>query len=155
MGQFNEAGVKSKDVLIAHTELSKDLNTKFPFALRQVIEGISFDPENKKVFWENKGAVANLNGTKQLNLQFIKLFLKKLDFDQSEMASKLWPRGKDHSIVIDPDRKFGHPILNGRNIYPETIHGHFKGGDSIQFISYIFEITEKEVQDAIDYCEAA
>lgn len=155
MGQFHEAGVKSKDVLTAHKELSKALDTKFPFALKKVIEGMSYDPEVKKIYWDYNGAVANLNGTKQLNIQFIKLFLKKLDFDQSDMATRFWPRGKEHSVVVDPQRKFGHPILEGRNIYPETLHGYYKAGDSIPFIAYIFEITEKEVNDAIEFCEAA
>ncbi|MBR9773452.1 MAG: DUF433 domain-containing protein [Cytophagales bacterium] len=155
MGQFSDAGVKPNDVIIAHKELSNAYNSRFPFALREVIDGMRMDPGRKKIFWEKDGAVANLNGSKQLNLHFIKLFLIKLDFDHSNMANKFWPMGKDHSIVIDPERKFGHPILNGRNIYPEIIHGHFKAGDSIQFISCIFEISEKEVKDAIKYCEAA
>lgn len=155
MGQFHDAGVTSKDVLLAHQEMSRAFNTKFPFALRNVIEGISFDPKTKKIFWDDHGTPVNLNGTKQLNIPFIKLLLKRLDFDQSDMAAKLWPRGKENSIVVDPHRKFGHPILDGRNIYPETLHGYFKAGDSIPFIAYIFEITEKEVQDAIDYCEVA
>lgn len=154
MGQFHEAGVKSKDVLLAHQEMSKAFDTKFPFALKSVIEGISFDPKTKKIYWDDHGTPVNLNGTKQLNISFIKLLLKRLDFDQSDMAAKFWPRGKENSIVVDPQRKFGHPILDGRNIYPETLHGYFKAGDSIPFIAYIFEITEKEVQDAIDFCEA-
>jgi uncharacterized protein (DUF433 family) len=155
MGQFYEAGVKSKEVLLAHQEMSKAFETRFPFALKTVMEGISFDPKTKKIYWDVDGIPVNLNGTKQLNIPFIKLLLKRLDFDQSDMASRFWPMGKENSVVVDPHRKFGHPILDGRNIYPETLYGQYKAGESIPFIAYIFEITEKEVQDAIAFCEAA
>lgn len=152
MIQFAEKGVKTQDVLIAHQELSEILNTPFPFAQKEVLDEAKTD--GKTVFWKFDGALISMNGTRQINLDIIQVFFKKLEFE-GDVVSKLWPMGKDHSIVIDPKRKFGHPILDGRNIYPETLHGYFRAGDSIPFIAYIFEITEKEVQDAIDFCEAA
>lgn len=152
MIQFAEKGVKTKDVLKAHQELGKIYNTPFPFAQKQVLEEIKTD--GNTVYWEKSENLVSLNGSKQFNLNIIQFFFKKLEFD-GEVVSKLWPMGKDHSIVIDPQRKFGHPILEGRNIYPETLHGYYKAGESIPFIAYIFEITEKEAKDAIDFCEAA
>jgi uncharacterized protein (DUF433 family) len=152
MIQFAEIGVKTQDVLIAHEELSELLNTPFPFAQKEVLDEVKTD--GKTVFWKFDGALVSMNGTRQINLDIIQVFFKKLEFEE-DVVSRLWPMGKDHAIVIDPKRKFGHPILDGRNIYPETLYGYYQAGDSIQFIAYIFEITEKEVLDAIDFCEAA
>ena len=85
----------------------------------------------------------------------VKSFFKKLDFDNELLAARYWPLGKEKNIVIDPKRKFGHPVVNNSNIYPETLYNLYKGGESIEFISSIYEITTNKVEDAIEYCKAA
>src|SRR5690554_5043245 len=91
MMQFSDAGVKTRKVLEAHKELSKSFNTKFPFALKEVLDGINTD--GKRIFFSLNDNTITLDGTKQLNMEFINLFFKKLDFDANNLASKLWPLG--------------------------------------------------------------
>jgi len=153
MMQLADAGVKTRKVLEAHKELSQFFNTNFPFALKEVLDGINTD--GKRIFFRVNDATITLDGTKQFNLEFIKVFFKKLEFDGNNLASKLWPLGREKSILIDPSRKFGHPVLELKNIYPETIYGHFKAGDPIEYISYVYELTDKEVRDAIEFITAA
>lgn len=141
MMQLTDAGVKTRKVLEAHKELSKFYNTHFPFALKEVLDGINTD--GKRIFLSLDDTTITLDGTQQLNLSFIKLFFKKLEFDANNLASKLWPLGKEKSVLIDPTRKFGHPVLELKNIFPETIYNHFKAGDPIEYISYVYELTEK------------
>jgi uncharacterized protein (DUF433 family) len=146
-------GVKTKEVLKAHKKLSLIYSTPYPFAKREVLDELNTDGE--KVFWKSGDSLISLDGTDQFNLGFVASFFKKLEFDSENMVSKLWPLGKEVSIVVDPRRKFGHPIVDGRNIYPETLYGHFKAGDPVPYIAHIYEISEKEVNDAIFYCEEA
>lgn len=150
---FSEAGVKPKEVLKAHLVLSQQYKTAFPFAQRSVLNGIHTD--GKRIFLSNGEDTISLDGTNQFNLSIIRTFFKNLDFDGNELAKKFWPMGKSSSIVIDPERKFGHPILNGFNIYPEVIYGMYKAGDSKQLISAIYHIPLQMVDDAIDFCSAA
>ena len=153
MMQLSEAGVKPKEVLKAHSILSKQFDTAFPFAQKTLLKGMQTDGKTVYLHFEDK--ILSLDGSQQLNLSLIKAFYKNLEFDGNEMASRFWPMGKNKSIVIDPERKFGHPIINGHNIYPEVLHGMFKAGDSIRFIAAIYEISTKQVKDAIQYCTAA
>ena len=153
MLQFAEVGVKTHQVLLAHQELTKWFNTAFPFAHKDVISNIRSD--GNKIFLERGNEVITLDGSKQLNLQFIQIFFKKLEFDNDSLAARLWPLGKSKSIIIDPNRKFGHPVIGKTNIYPETINNHIKAGDPIEYISYVYNISKKEVQDALEYCNAA
>lgn len=153
MMQFSEAGVKPRDVLTAHKELSNKYSTAFPFANRDVLKGINTD--GKKIYFSEGEDNLSLDGTSQLNLEFIKQFFRKLDFDGSEIASRFWPMGRNSSIVVDPERKFGHPIIDGRNIYPETICNLHKAGEPLDYIAYIYELTVKQVKDALQYCSAA
>ena len=153
MIQLAEKGVKIPEVLKAHKKLGKIYNTHFPFAQKRVLEEIQTD--GKLIFWKNGEDVVSLNGSDQFNLDIITLFFKKLQFGEEDVVSKLWPLGKGNAVVIDPTRKFGHPIIEGKNIYPETIFEHFQAGDPLNYIASIYKISKKEVQDAITYCQNA
>lgn len=154
MMQLSEAGVNTRKILIAHQKLSKEFNTAFPFALNTVLQGI-FTDGNKIYFKIDNDTLITLDGTKQLNLQFIQVFFKNLDFDSDNLASKFYPLGKKNSIVVDPKRKFGHPVVGDSNIYPETIYSLYKAGENKKYISYLYDLKPKEVNDAISYCLAA
>jgi uncharacterized protein (DUF433 family) len=153
MMSLSEAGVKTRSILNAHKELSGIYNSPFPFALKEVVNGLKTD--GSKIFFKAKDDIVTLDGSKQLNLNFLKLFFKKLDFDLNNVASKYWPLGKEKKIVVDPKRKFGHPLINGSNIYPETIYNLYKGDESIEYIAHLYNLSEKEIKDAIEYCQAA
>ncbi|WP_113922708.1 DUF433 domain-containing protein [Cognataquiflexum aquatile] len=149
MVQFAEAGVKPNAVLRAHIELGKNFNTIYPFAKREIIENIKTD--GKKIFFEYDGQSITLDGSKQLNLDFIKLFFKKLEFDDELLASKLWPVGKEKPIVCDPHHKFGQPTIVGTNIQTEVLYRLFKSNEPVDFIAGLYDLTEEEVQEAINF----
>lgn len=150
---FAEAGVKTREILNAHKELSDRYNTKYPFSKKKVLEKINTD--GTKIFLQIGGNTISLDGTKQLNLRFIKLFFKNLEFDDDSIASKFWPLGKEKSIIVNPNKQFVHPVIKETNIYPETIFNLYKGGESIEFIAYAYDLDKKSVEDAITYCKAA
>lgn len=153
MMQLSEAGVKPKEVLKAHSFLSDRFNTAFPFAQKQLLSGIKTD--GKKICLHFDGGIIDLDGSGQFNLHFIEAFLKNLDFDGNEIATRFWPMGRKSSVVVDPERKFGHPIIDGHNIYPEVLYGMNKAGDAPEFIAALYDIPTKAVKDAIAYCTAA
>ena len=150
---LGEAGIKTQEVMKAKTALSKWFNTPFPFAQKKIVENIRSD--QYRIYLEFEGHIVSLDGTKQLNLEFIRQFFLKLDFDNQAIALRFWPRGKEKNIVVDPQRQFGHPIIDKTNIYPETIYGLYQGGETIPFICSAYDLAEKDVQDAIEYCKAA
>ena len=153
MMKFSEAGVAPKKVLHAHSELTKMYNTAFPFALKEVLKGIHSD--GKHVYLKTKKGIIELNGTKQFNLEIIQLFFVNLEFDEDNLASKFWPMGKEKSILVDPKRRFGQPVIDSKNIEPSIIENHYKAGDPVKYIAYIYRLTENEVNDALEYCKAA
>ncbi|WP_417889157.1 DUF433 domain-containing protein [Xanthomarina gelatinilytica] len=150
MMRFSESGVKPQQVLQAHSELSQMYDTAFPFAKKEVLDSISTDGKN--IFFDIDGVNLTLNGTKQFNLDIIRIFFVNLDFGDNDLASRYWPLGKEKRILIDPKRKFGHPVLVKQNIYPETLYNHYIAGDPIPYLSHIYQVSEQEVKDAIEYC---
>lgn len=152
--QLKETGISTKNILKAHTELSIMFSTPFPFAKAEVINGISCIGKN--VFFEFKNKdIINLDSSKQLNLKFIKIFANKLDFDNGNLAVRLWPLGKEKSIVVDPNYKLGMPTIIGTNIYPESIYQLHLAEEPLKFIASTYSLSEKEVKDAIEFCKKA
>jgi uncharacterized protein (DUF433 family) len=147
MVQFAEAGVKSRQLLNAHKELSTSFKTPFPFAQKAVLEGIKTD--GKTIYLSLDGNTITLDGTRQLNLNFIKVFFKKLEFDDELLVSRFWPLGKNHKIVCDPHHRFGQPIVDGTNIQAEAIFRMYLAKEPMRFIADLYEIDKAFVKDAI------
>jgi uncharacterized protein (DUF433 family) len=150
---FAEAGVSTREVLKAHKELTKRYSSHFPFALKDVLENISTD--GKKIYLHQDGTTLTLDGTKQLNLSFIKIFFKKLDFDNDLLASKFWPLGKNKKVVCDPTHKFGLPVVLGTNIQTEAIYRMYRANESKSFIAEIYNLSTSQVNDAIEFHSTA
>ncbi len=151
--QLSDAGVKTKDILMAHQKLSLINKTKFPFATNSIIKAMSTD--GKQIFFSYNGEELTLDGKLQFNLGFIKEFFKNIDFGSDELATRLWPMGRKSSIVVDPQHHFGQPVINGTNIVPDTIFNMSLAGENNKFIALIYNISEKQVTDAIKFCKKA
>lgn len=152
--QLSLAGVSSREILRVHEILSDQFKTPYPFARKDVINHLWTD--GKKVLFEQKdGSIFSLDVTKQFKLGLIKDFFKNLDFGANSLATRLWPLGKEKSIVCDPHHQFGQPVISGTNIMAEVIAGMVKAGDNIDFVAKTYSLKTKEVKDAIEYARTA
>lgn len=151
--QLRESGVTTQQILKAHAELSKMYNTAFPFAVSSIIENIR--SVGKRIVIQIEDDLINLDATRQLNLKFIQDFAKKLSYDENHLAEKFYPLGKNNSVVVDPHHQFGQPVIDHTNIFPQTIYNLYNSKESKKFIAASFELTLKQVNDAITYCKSA
>lgn len=148
--RLNEAGVRPSKILNAHKILSDIFSTPYPFAKKPVLKGIR--TEGKHVLFENEGGnIYSLDSKFQFNLSLIKSFFKNLDFDEGNLASRLWPIGKDKSVVCDPHHQFGQPVIEGTNILAESLADMHLAGDSIKFLAKTYDLTLTQVKHAIEY----
>lgn len=149
---FKHAGISTQNILKAHLELAKMFDTPFPFANSNILQSIYCS--GKKILFEvEEDNIINLDFTKQLNLTFIMDFVKKLEFDNNNIAKRLYPLGKRNSVIIDPKHQFGQPTILGTNLFPETIYNLHLRKESKKIISASFGISIKQVNDAIKFCE--
>jgi uncharacterized protein (DUF433 family) len=146
-------GISTQAVLHAHKELSVLFKTMYPFADRRVLEKIRTD--KKKLLIDLEEKLISLDGTRQINLDFMRKFFKHIEFGDDHLVNKFWPRGKDNSICVDPRRQFGHPVVDNTNIYPETLFNLYKGGEEINDIASLYELDIRLVNDAIRYCNVS
>jgi uncharacterized protein (DUF433 family) len=153
MGQLIESGVRPSEIIKAHKQLSEKHDTHFPFANKNVLDGLRTD--GKRLYFKNNNFTITLDGTEQLNFDFIKLFFKKLDFGADQMVSKIWPLGKNQHIVCDPHHKFGQPVIEGTNIQAEMIYKMFLAKEPINYIANLYDLSLPQVKKAVQFCQNA
>jgi uncharacterized protein (DUF433 family) len=150
--QLREHGVSAQRIQIAHETISKTLETSYPFATSKILtdgHSVLFSPDINSII--------NADRTLQYNLkEIIEQFCIKIDFNSSYLAQKFFPDGRDSSVVIDPHHQFGQPIIDSTNIPIKTLQNFHKGGEKINFICSLYDLSEKQVRDALKYyAEAA
>ena len=70
-------------------------------------------------------------------------------------ASEWWPMGKDHSVVLIPNRQFGAPHIAGRGIRTDVVaqavaaEGGGKAG--LSAVADYYQLTSEQVADAVAF----
>ncbi len=145
--QLRNCGLSCRKIIKAHQIIAKDLKTNYPFASTSLLAG-----EKDIFYYYDKDTIVKADEIAQIGIKkMIEDYCKKIEFDSNNLAERYWPLGKKHSIVVDPQHQFGRPIIKGTNILVETLYNYLKGGETIDFIASLFEITKKDVRDAIAF----
>ena len=86
----------------------------------------------------------------------VERYLERIERDEDGLASRLFPITRDdgsnaRSIVIDPSRRFGRPILASTNLETAIVADRFFAGDSTAVLAVDFGIDEAKVEEAIRF----
>jgi uncharacterized protein (DUF433 family) len=151
VASFRQHGVSWRAIRIASQKAAELLDTGHPFSMR-------------KFLTDGKTIIARIaeeqNDFELIDLvtdqyQFEKiitpLLYESLDFSKRDTATRWWPLGKKRSIVIDPERSFGKPILDRYNIPTSTIAVSYIGNRSYSKTAKWFEIDVHAVKDAVEF----
>ncbi len=148
--QLQELGVKPQRLLESRKIIAQETNTSYPFATSKVLS------DGRKIWYRFKDVIINADGTRQTNFEkIINDYVKKIDFDDYEQATKFYPNGRDSSVVINPHHQFGQPIIEGTNINAEMLFSMYKSGEPIEFITNLYDLDAKAVEDAIQFYQKA
>lgn len=152
VSRLRELGVSFKKIKKAHEIAAQIYQTPFPFA----VEGFMTD---KKEVIHNHDEITSiiLDEKKQLAFrELIEPFCEKIDFEKtSKLAKRFWPLGKDHEVIVDPNHRFGEPVVKDTNISTSMIFHLYEAGETVFFIADEYKITEKAVKDAIEFHKRA
>ncbi len=142
--QLRLRNISPQKIKAAHKTIAQDLKTAFPFAHSEI------STIGKDIWYERLGVILKADGSYQLNIQeFIKPFLKKIEFDKNNVAKRYFPLEKSKEIVVDPSHQFGLPTITGTNIQAKAILNLYKSGEQIESIRGLYDLTERQVKDAI------
>ncbi|MHB8594567.1 MAG: DUF433 domain-containing protein, partial [Acidimicrobiales bacterium] len=78
-------------------------------------------------------------------------FFERVEFDGEENGAvvRLRPSGPDSTVVIDPEVRFGSPVVRG--IPTETIAEQIAAGDSVESVARDFDLDLATVIDALRF----
>jgi uncharacterized protein (DUF433 family) len=143
--QLRENKVGTKAILNAHEQMAGQLKTPYPFASAPVLT------DGKSILYSlSDGTTINADKSRQIAFkQIIESFCKKIEFSNSKLAERFWPLGKGHRVVVDPHHQFGQPVIDKTNLLAETIFDLYKAGETKEFLSRLYNISVKEVNDAV------
>lgn len=146
---LRDRGLSVKSIQKYHQTIGDELNTAYPFATIIRTDG-------KNVWYERLGNLIKADKKQQFDLKaIIEPFLHKIDFGGTNTAKRFFPLPKTKQIVVDPERQFGQPIINGRSIKAETLYSLYKGGEKKEFIADLYELSVSQVTHAIQYFKNA
>lgn len=148
--QLQELGVKPKRLLESRRIIAQETNTAYPFATSKVLS------DGRNIWYKFKDAIVNADGTRQTNFEkIITDYVQKIDFDDHEYALKFYPNGRDSHVIVSPHHQFGQPIIEGTNINAEMLFSMYKSGEPIEFITNLYDLNIKAVEDAIRFYQKA
>jgi uncharacterized protein (DUF433 family) len=80
--------------------------------------------------------------------EVLRPFLEDVEYE-NDLARRWWPLGREHMVVVDPDYGFGLPVVEGTGVRTEIIAERHRAGDSAAEIAYDFDVTPKQINDAL------
>lgn len=147
---LKEQGIKTRTIVKAHETMAVYLQTPYPFAMEDL-----FIDNSRLLFGDEHQLITADERLQTVIVQILRPFIRKIEFSNNKLAKKFYPLGKENSVVVNPEHQFGQPIIDGTNILTETIFMLSKGGDSNEFIAKLYNISVKNVEDAIRFSIAA
>lgn len=156
--------VQFKKVRLALEYLEEKSLSKHPLA------DTEFWTDEFDLFIEKSGDLICASRDGQIIMQeVIEQYLLRVDRDVDLSAFRIYPFSKEilfsslrekpkstlekapKNISIEPLIAFGRPTIAGTGVATNVIAGRFKAGEKVENLANDYEITEAQVQEAIDY----
>ena len=150
---FISAGVGWKTLRQVHDRAREVVGHSHPFCTnRFATDGqtifMEFQEKNKDVtLWD-------MRDVQRVFDRIIRPFLKDIEFDNTKVPFRWWPRGKNHQVALDPRRSFGQPIIFREGIPTQVLARSVRANESVEEVARWFEINSKSVREAVDFEKA-
>ena len=83
--------------------------------------------------------------------KIISSHLHGLEFNEFDEPERWWPLGTNRSVIIDPHRSFGAPIVYEGGIQTLILYKAVKADQSVKFVANWYDIQLQEVIDAFEF----
>jgi uncharacterized protein (DUF433 family) len=123
-----------------------------PFSTRR------FRTDGKTIFFEitdgvREGELVDLKRRQNVFHRIVEPSLHDLEFD-ADVLARWYPLGMSRkSIVVDPGRSFGRPIVSDGGVPTETILGAVEAEGSPERVARLYELPLGAVRDAFSFEE--
>lgn len=149
IGTLRDNGLTLKKILAARKDLKSKTRKEYPFATNNVRDHLNISGSD--IIFQFPEGLVTLNGSGQINLDFIKTFFKDIHFNMDGIAISLMPEKGRGKISINPKEANGKPAVIQKEVPVDAILQFYTGKDSVKKIQEQFNLEEDEVLAAIEY----
>lgn len=153
---FHAAGVRLQTIRAIMSDVRDSIDHPHPFATK-----IVFRTDGRKIVAEigRKNGIKNIYDLRSRNYEMHPVVMKSLKddvvYDPRGDATAWRPRRKiAPNVVMHPSFSFGQPILQRSHIPTATIAAAAKAEKSAKAAAWMYEVTEREVREAIRFEQA-
>jgi uncharacterized protein (DUF433 family) len=149
---FMDQGIKIQTIRRCLQEASKILGDDHPFSTRR------FKTDGKSIFLssidtEGKKSLLNLRNKQFVFERIVQQTFKDLDVESGTVTSWRPFQGKK-SIVVDPKRSFGQPIVKQSGIPTKVLMDAMVAEKNVKSVARFYEVSLQEVKDAVAFEES-
>jgi len=147
---FLEVGVTWKVLRKLYPRAVELIGTDHPFCTRR------FKTDGRTILAElsdgtgEKVLLNLLNNQYELDKIVGPYLYKGLVFGE-EKVTQWWPLGEDRSVVIDPDRMFGQPIIADVGVPTAVLARAVRVEGSVRTVARWYDVDERLVEDAVEF----
>jgi uncharacterized protein (DUF433 family) len=153
VAKLRRKGISLQHIRAAAAIAREVLGTRHPFASRRVFTDrkriltyLDAPPAEFEMVELHRSTVHQL-----IAGPLLEPLLEDLDFDEeSGVANRWWPLGKQVPIVLDPEVSFGAPTVAGTRIRTDIVAG-MAAVDTIAATSTAYEIPSDQVEAAVTF----
>ncbi len=154
---FRARGITVGKIRAAHQKAIARFGVTYPFArldlgewALQIVAMMESDDGMPRMAERLSDGQTLLPGFAQAIVRHVNDRMNTVECDD-DLAMRLFPRGKNIPIVIDPTRASGVPTILGRNVTVSGIQARFQAGQPILFIARDLDISPQQVEAAVQF----
>jgi len=146
---FRDLGIGLPTIRDCYRRAVDEIEDDRPFSTQR------FRTDGKTIFLEitekdHDGRMIDLKRRQQVFRTIIEPSLRDLEFDASNVA-RWYPLGmKRRSVLIDPSRSFGRPIVQ-HGVPTEILAEAVKAEGSVEAVVSLYEVPKAEVRSALEF----
>src|SRR5262249_11369553 len=121
-----------------------------------------FYTDGKDLFIKEVESTISASQKGQLGLEpILEAYLERIDRDDNGYPTRLFPlrigKGKEQPkrVAIDPNLSSGQPVIAGTGIMVSIVHARLRAGETIKTLANDYGLKPSEIEEAIEYFEAA
>jgi uncharacterized protein (DUF433 family) len=152
--QFRDKNIPLQTVRVAWNHAARAFNTLHPFANRRVFTdgGRIFMALRDDDLAPDVLEVSSRRSPFQIIAgPVFKNSIKGIEFDEeTELARRWWPEGRDVPVVLDPMIAFGAPVIAGTRV-PTAILARYSETRPVSAVADAFELPAERIEAAVDF----
>jgi len=147
---FREAGVSWKTIRFAAQKAGARFRQSHPFSSRR------FKTDGRSIFVEIQGqagepSLVDIVRDQHAFHQVLAPYLVGVEYDEGENIRRWWPLRGKRTVVIDPARSFGQPIIAKEGVPTGVLARAYQVEESYEVVAKWYAVDPRAVRDAVEF----